>query len=176
MSGNGCVPNSFQASLKHPTSPPKQFPGYEDAYIPGTCQELLKWKFAHLNSVDFRLRWHAEAARADLELLETRAGAGRPRGYHVLPGAAINFPEGEDPARYHMRIVEASYDAERARWVYMRERRDKPTPNAYHVYESVARSIQDNIQEEELLESVRAALCEPRYARDVAHAPKAVVS
>ena len=41
------------------------------------------------------------------------------------------------------------------------------------MYESVARSIQDNIQEEELLESVHAALREPRYARDVARAPKA---
>lgn len=28
---------------------------YEDQYVVGTCNELLKWKFAHLNSVDFRL-------------------------------------------------------------------------------------------------------------------------
>ena len=30
--------------------------GAEDAYKVGTCEELLKWKFAHLNSVDFLLR------------------------------------------------------------------------------------------------------------------------
>ena len=29
--------------------------GYEDKYMSGTCRELLKWKFAHLNSVDFVL-------------------------------------------------------------------------------------------------------------------------
>jgi len=36
--------------------------GYEDAYKPGTCEELLKWKFAHLNSVDFLLRSTAAGA------------------------------------------------------------------------------------------------------------------
>lgn len=29
--------------------------GWEDRYITGTCPQLLKWKFAHLNSVDFLL-------------------------------------------------------------------------------------------------------------------------
>lgn len=30
--------------------------GPRSEYIPHTCDEVLKWKFAHLNSVDFRLR------------------------------------------------------------------------------------------------------------------------
>ena len=30
--------------------------GPESQYIPNTCEEVLKWKYAHLNSVDFRLR------------------------------------------------------------------------------------------------------------------------
>ena len=30
--------------------------GADAPYIVGTCHELLKWKFAHLNSVDFLLR------------------------------------------------------------------------------------------------------------------------
>lgn len=32
------------------------FQPYDDSYKPLTCQEILKWKFAHLNSVDFKLR------------------------------------------------------------------------------------------------------------------------
>ncbi|EFJ45861.1 hypothetical protein VOLCADRAFT_118228 [Volvox carteri f. nagariensis] len=30
--------------------------GYEDLYVTGTCERLYKWKFAHMNSVDFQLR------------------------------------------------------------------------------------------------------------------------
>ena len=33
------------------------YEGPKSEYIPHTCDEVLKWKFAHLNSVDFRLRF-----------------------------------------------------------------------------------------------------------------------
>ena len=56
----------------------------------GTCQELLKWKFAHMNSVDFRYFLHPKDG-PQLQLLETRRGAqlpqGRRQGYHALEGA-----------------------------------------------------------------------------------------
>lgn len=49
----------------------------------GTDFNLLKWKFAHLNSVDFLLR--STPAGADLYLLETRRD--KPlRGLQPLPG------------------------------------------------------------------------------------------
>jgi hypothetical protein len=55
--------------------------------VPGTCPELLKWKFAHMNSVDFRLRLHPTNG-LQLELLETRRDLppGNRRGYNALPG------------------------------------------------------------------------------------------
>ena len=82
--------------------------GYEDDYKPGTCEELLKWKFAHLNSVDFLLRstaagtarsavlgillaWWVVCAEGSVEttgpelyLLETRRD--RTRGLTLLQG------------------------------------------------------------------------------------------
>lgn len=143
------------------------FQAYDDAYEPGTCSKLLKWKFAHLNSVDFRLRCESgrDAAPA-LELLETRASAPRRRGYHVLEDAVVTFPGGVDPHALHHAIVECSWDAEAQTWVYMRERRDKHTPNAYHVYESVEASIRDNILEADVLHCVDDALRRSIYDED----------
>lgn len=80
-------------NLPLPPPPPPLSTRRQDAYVPGTCQELLKWKFAHMNSVDFRLRRHPRTSEWQLELLETRRDlAGMPdgwhRGYNALPGAA----------------------------------------------------------------------------------------
>lgn len=139
------------------------FQGCDERYVAGTCPELLKWKFAHMNSVDFRLRWHSKDKEWLLELLETRDSSrsgGRSKGYHALPGAVVLFPEGEDINKYDLRIIECCWDGEHQAWKFMRERRDKDTPNAYHVYESVAQSICDNIQEEELLQYIDAAVAD----------------
>jgi mRNA-capping enzyme len=97
--------------------------------------------------VDFKLRMRA--GQPTLELLETRRGGGggggqaeRARGYHALPGARVEFPDGQDPADYDQKVVECSYDKDRDAWLFLRCRTDKETPNAWHVYESVQRSIE----------------------------------
>ncbi|KAL4857277.1 mRNA-capping enzyme [Chlorella vulgaris] len=139
---------------------------FHDPYVPGTCPELLKWKFAHMNSVDFRLRLHPTNG-LQLELLETRRDLppGNRRGYNALPGAKVEFPEGESPEMYDMRIIECSYDPETQVWRFMRERKDKDSANAFHVYES------DNIQEEELLQYIEDALKLPLYDQDTGRIP-----
>ena len=148
---------------------------YSDHYKAGTDQELLKWKYAHMNSVDFRLRVHPKHG-LQLELLET-AGLqpgqhpdwphGRPRGYVALPGAKVSFPNGEDPTLYDLRIIECCWEPSMKEWVFLRERRDKDTPNAFHVYDKVVQSIKDNILEEELLEYVERVMKSQPYAPDM---------
>lgn len=64
------------------------------------------------------------------------------------------------------RIIECSFDGHSKTWIFMRERKDKETPNAYHVYEKVMRSIQDNITQELLLEHASEAVQKNQYSKD----------
>ena len=86
------------------------------------------------------------------------------------------FPEGHDARAYEGCIVECNWLEEEAIWMFMRTRGDKPTPNAYHVYESVMRSINDKITEEDLLTEAQAALQLPIYEHDAAAAQKAAAA
>lgn len=70
-------------------------------------------------------------------------------------GARVEFDEGMDVTRLENLIVECSWNGEEGFWKFLRVRGDKDTPNAYHVYEKVMRSINDNITEEDLHEEVK---------------------
>ncbi|BDA47945.1 mRNA-capping enzyme [Coccomyxa sp. Obi] len=142
------------------------FQGYEDHYVPGTDQNLLKWKFAHMNSVDFRLR--SKAAGPELLLLETR----QVRAPVELPLPGARLAEGPDVKALENLIVECAWDGEAGEWRFMRTRSDKDTPNAYHVYEKVMQSIQDNITQDDLHAEIQAALQLSVYAKDVADAKR----
>lgn len=74
------------------------------------------------------------------------------------------FPEGETPESYIGRIIECTYDPNSKNWVFMRERKDKNDPNAFHVYLKVFRSIEDNINTDKLLQFIGDALAMPLYA------------
>jgi mRNA-capping enzyme len=136
----------------------------DDAYVPGTCPQLLKWKFAHLNSVDFKLRVDA-AGDKTLLLLETRKDK-EARGLVPLAGASVDVAGVADERALSGKIVECAWDAARACWVGLRVRPDKDEPNAVSTYEKVMKSITDNVREADLLEEVERALkAEPYAAR-----------
>ena len=127
----------------------------DDGYETGTCPDLLKWKYAHMNSVDFKLRVDP-AGDVALLLLETRdlgaaaAGAAHKKGLVPLKGGEVELG-GRDPLDLANKIVECAWNGDTRKWVFMRVRPDKDAPNAYHVYEKVVKSIEDNITEEVLL-------------------------
>ena len=76
------------------------------------------------------------------------------------------FPDDDDAQMYVNRVIECSWSAEQQAWVYMRERRDKDTPNAWHVYEKVLQSIEDDLNEDALLEKIQAAIRATVYDKD----------
>lgn len=157
------------------------FQPHDDPYKPLTCEELLKWKFAHLNSVDFRVsvKSNGEGAKPGskegkqgdeilLQLLHPPTGGGQ-GGATVrdLPGAKVTFPPGVEPVTYNNHIIECTWDKEAGAWSFLRERRDKKLPNAFGVYKKVVASIEDDIQEEELLKTISLAVKEPAYKDEV---------
>ena len=133
-----------------------------DVYVPDTHHRILKWKFSHLNSVDFQVRVdRSAAAGAGMMLcaLENRGvdelrAAGledRKRG-SIYPTGKFMLPDGvASPERLQGSIVECVWDPAQRGWKYLRERTDKTTPNAWTVYESVTKSIEQNISVDELI-------------------------
>lgn len=147
--------------------------GYEDPYMLGTCPQLLKWKYAHENSVDFQLHFPPEGGYK-LRLLVPN-GKGRASNNILLKpldGAVVEFRNGEDMGEYAEKIIECSWDPEHQVWVFMRERKDKTTPNAWFVYEKVYKSIEDNIEEAELLDVFAQVIHLPPYKSDYDRMPK----
>lgn len=69
----------------------------------------------------------------------------------------MNFPDREDAKLHNGEIIECSWDAKQEAWTYMRDRRDKKTPNAWHVYEKVLQSIKDNITPSNLVGIIQEA-------------------
>ena len=69
----------------------------------------------------------------------------------------MTFPN-EDAAQHNGQIIECSWDAKHESWIFMRERRDKATPNAWHVYEKVLQSIKDDITPGHLVAYIKEAI------------------
>ncbi|XP_075638066.1 uncharacterized protein LOC142610201 [Castanea sativa] len=140
------------------------FQGWDDPYIPRTHEGLLKWKFAHMNSVDFLFE-----VDDDHELLFVHE-RGKKR---LMEGSRVAFKDGSDPSLYSGKIIECSWDSETEEWIFMRIRTDKSTPNDLNTYRKVLRSIRDNITEEILLNEIQEILRLPMYADRIRNDSKA---
>ncbi|ACO65748.1 mRNA capping enzyme [Micromonas commoda] len=128
-------------------------------YESGTMDTLLKWKFTHLNSVDFRLKLSLRDGRAilyfamrDAEDIDTAGG--------FDPDVA---PDGTKLADLDGKIVECTWDkrggvAKAGAWKYLRVRTDKDAPNFVTVYRHTLASILDDITDAEIISYVGGVL------------------
>lgn len=133
------------------------FTPVEDRYTSGTCQRMLKWKPAHLNSVDFRLSLGKDEVTGKPVLMLQVAQSGQHRDY------APFRPEAEDEESWQKnpplgKILECRYDPawkteSSSGWRFIRFREDKLMANAMHVVQKIIDSIGDNVQEEQLVKA-----------------------
>ncbi|XP_038681823.1 mRNA-capping enzyme-like isoform X3 [Tripterygium wilfordii] len=133
------------------------FQGWDDPYVPRTHEGLLKWKFGHMNSVDF-LYEQLGANNCELLFLYER---GRKK---LMDGNRVTFGEESDSSQYSGKIIECSWDPNGNIWVFMRVRVDKSSPNEFNTYRKVMRSIRDNITADVLLKEIDEIIRLPMYA------------
>ena len=63
-------------------------------------------------------------------------------------------------------LMPLSFDGDLKTWVFIRERTDKNTPNDFTVYHKVVKSIEDNIDDAEIIERTAEASGRSIYDRD----------
>ncbi|CAM6129287.1 unnamed protein product [Calypogeia fissa] len=160
LSTTGKLLNDFIPKLPHEADG-LILQGWDDLYVTRTHEGLLKWKYARMNSVDFHLQI-SPSGQPQLFLME-RGGKLR-----QLDGAVVTFPEDQDPSTMVGKIIECSWNPEEKQWEFMRIRKDKETPNAWHVYEKVMGSLHDKITEDVLLEEIEEICHLPMYAESIA--------
>jgi len=141
-------------------------------YESGTMDTLLKWKFTHLNSVDFRLKLSLRDGRAilyvgasngDVVAVNEPSGEFAMRGADDEAGDPDVAPDGTKLADLDGKIVECTWDktggvAKAGAWKYLRVRTDKDAPNFVTVYRHTLASILDDITDAEIISYVGGVL------------------
>lgn len=146
-------------------------------YEPGTCQSLLKWKPANMNSIDFRVKtvWRTESDKpgpqprfqimvADKttlidydwitfsDELHAKFAADSRADERIIE--CVYDPKHETIMYDPDQEVEPTWDFPRVRlggWKYERVREDKKLPNDIKTVESIKVSVRDGVTQPELL-------------------------
>ncbi|XP_001602117.1 mRNA-capping enzyme-like [Nasonia vitripennis] len=118
----------------------------KEPYKGGPCPDILKWKPASLNSVDFRLKIVVESGEGIV-----RKSIGELYvGTLDRPMATIKMTKAL--RELHNKIIECKF--ENNQWVFMRERTDKSFPNSYNTAMAVCQSISNPVTKEKLLDFI----------------------
>lgn len=138
----------FQSSLPHEIDG-LVFQPVPEAYKPGRCDTVLKWKPHHLNSVDFKLKIVKFQRPGMLpEWIGELYVSGRDSPYDKLTVKRSLM-------QYDRKIVECSVKVSgdgTAQWEILRERKDKNVPNHISTAEAVMQSIVNPVTKERLID------------------------
>jgi len=125
--------------------------GKDQAYKGGRDDEILKWKPASMNSVDFRLQVIREEALGCLPKTIGQLFVGQSKDYDArTPFSQIKV--NKELKELNGKIIECKWEADQ--WVFMRERTDKSFPNGFNTAMGVIESIRNPVTEHYLLEMI----------------------
>lgn len=127
------------------------FQPVEEKYLCGRNNDVLKWKPASVNSVDFKLTIYKENKPGMLP--ETK-------GYLFVGGKELPFAEMKvtrEMKELNNKIIECSWDSEKNVWKFMRQRTDKSFPNSYNTAMGVWNSIRCPVTKEILLNTIEGS-------------------
>jgi len=122
--------------------------GKDDVYVGGRCVDMLKWKPAALNSVDFKL-----------QVIRVERPGCLPETKGFLYVGGCQQPLGEmkitkSLKQYDKKIIECKWDFDKKEWSFMRERTDKSFPNGYNTAMGVIESIKNPVTKEILFDTI----------------------
>eukprot|EP00472_Partenskyella_glossopodia_P002651 CAMPEP_0197536764 /NCGR_PEP_ID=MMETSP1318-20131121/54777_1 /TAXON_ID=552666 /ORGANISM="Partenskyella glossopodia, Strain RCC365" /LENGTH=405 /DNA_ID=CAMNT_0043094741 /DNA_START=23 /DNA_END=1236 /DNA_ORIENTATION=+ len=145
-------------------------------YLAGTDGQVLKWKFPHLNSVDFKFTIPKKARNVNaapealvrsaiVELVDSAAQLDwdavdqgkEERAEEVLrefKDVEIGFPKSvtaKELLEYSGKILECIWVPSERIWFFMKVRDDKDLPNSSYSYNRIKRSIEDDITGDKLV-------------------------
>ncbi|XP_065897990.1 mRNA-capping enzyme-like [Dysidea avara] len=130
-----------------------------EPYTAGQCNDLLKWKPAELNTVDFKLKIERTGGAG---ILPETIGNLYVGGYEK-PFATIKVKnENRALKEYDGRIIECFWDSRNTTWKFLRVREDKSFPNSHVTATSVCNSIIHPVTREWLLDEVERCRWKPR--------------
>jgi len=121
------------------------FTPVDEPYQMGTCDSLLKWKPAELNTVDFKLGCKDGAFE-----LFVASSHDTHCFYDLL---SVRKDQEDELNGLDNQIIECrlSLKEETPKWEYVRPRKDKHMANHESVVKKILDSIQDNVKKEELI-------------------------
>ncbi|XP_075991956.1 RNA guanylyltransferase and 5'-phosphatase mRNA capping enzyme [Anticarsia gemmatalis] len=118
----------------------------KEPYMPGQCDDVLKWKPSHMNSVDFRLKIVVDSGPGILPTKVGKLFVGKPEQHFATMKVTKNMKHLDN------KIIECTY--QNGGWQFMRERTDKSFPNGFKTAESVCQSIKEPVTKEILLDFI----------------------
>ncbi|XP_004301983.1 PREDICTED: mRNA-capping enzyme-like [Fragaria vesca subsp. vesca] len=140
------------------------FQGWDDPYVQGADEGLLKWKYPAMNSIDFLFEVGGDGQQ-QLFLYEQ----GKKK---LIEGYRITFKDGME-SFCSGKILECSRGSETKEWVYMRTRTDKSAPNDINTHDKIMQSMKDNITQEVLLNEIDEITRLPIYVHRIQKDSKA---